>query len=72
MTQLPKAEKRLVTEDIRPDVQHENGLIRYLPRWFNHMEAQVQRVGLRDGRGVAGDHLATPDAVPHRATAVLR
>jgi hypothetical protein len=24
--------------DIRPDVQHEHGLIRYLPRWFNHSE----------------------------------
>jgi len=36
--QLPGAEKRLVSTDIRPDVQHESGLIRYLPRWFNHSE----------------------------------
>jgi pimeloyl-ACP methyl ester carboxylesterase len=36
--QLPLAEKRLVSADIRPDVQHESGLIRYLPRWFNHSE----------------------------------
>ena len=35
---LPGAEKRLVSADIRPDVQHEHGLIRYLPRWFNHSE----------------------------------
>jgi pimeloyl-ACP methyl ester carboxylesterase len=35
---LPGAEKRLVSVDIRPDVQHEHGLIRYLPRWFNHSE----------------------------------
>jgi len=35
---LPRAEKRIVGEDIRPDVQHENGFIRYLPRWFNHLE----------------------------------
>jgi fermentation-respiration switch protein FrsA (DUF1100 family) len=36
--QLPSAEKRLISADIRPDVQHESGLIRYLPRWFNHSE----------------------------------
>jgi hypothetical protein len=35
---LPRAELRYITEDLRPDVQHENGLIRYLPRWFNHGE----------------------------------
>jgi dienelactone hydrolase len=35
---LPKSEVRYITSDLRPDVQHENGLIRYLPRWFNHGE----------------------------------
>jgi PAS domain S-box-containing protein len=35
---LSRAEKRIVSDDIRPDVQHENGFIRYLPRWFNHLE----------------------------------
>jgi len=35
---LPSAEKRLISARIRPDVQHESGLIRYLPRWFNHLE----------------------------------
>ena len=35
---LPQAEVRHVTHDVRPDVQHEAGLIRYLPRWFNHEE----------------------------------
>jgi len=35
---LPNAELRYVTTDLRPDIQHENGLVRYLPRWFNHME----------------------------------
>jgi pimeloyl-ACP methyl ester carboxylesterase len=35
---LPRAELRYITADLRPDVQHENGLIRYLPRWFNHGE----------------------------------
>jgi len=38
MAQLPGSEKRLVSQDIRPDVQHESGLVRYLPRWFNHSE----------------------------------
>ena len=33
---LSKSELRYVTSDLRPDIQHENGLIRYLPRWFNH------------------------------------
>ena len=41
--ELPGAEKRLVSLDIRPDVQHENGLIRYLPRWFNHSELRFNR-----------------------------
>ena len=27
-----------ITRDVRPDIQHENGFIRYLPRWFNHGE----------------------------------
>ncbi len=35
---LPRAEVMYVTRDLRPEVQHENGLIRYLPRWFNHGE----------------------------------
>jgi dienelactone hydrolase len=35
---LSKSELRYVTTDIRPDIKHDNGLIRYLPRWFNHGE----------------------------------
>ena len=35
---LPKSELRYITTDLRPDVKHDNGLIRYLPRWFNHGE----------------------------------
>ncbi len=35
---LPGAELYYVKNDLRPDVQHESGLIRYLPRWFNHGE----------------------------------
>ena len=35
---LPGAELRYITADLRPDIQHDHGLIRYLPRWFNHSE----------------------------------
>jgi pimeloyl-ACP methyl ester carboxylesterase len=35
---LPNSELRYVTTDLRPDIKHDNGLIRYLPRWFNHGE----------------------------------
>jgi dienelactone hydrolase len=35
---LPKSELRYVTGYLHPEVQHENGFIRYLPRWFNHMD----------------------------------
>jgi pimeloyl-ACP methyl ester carboxylesterase len=35
---LPNAEVRYITRDLRPEIQHENGFIRYLPRWFNHGE----------------------------------
>ena len=59
MTQLPKAEKRLVTEDIRPDVQHENGLIRYLPRWFNHMELKSNASACAMAAAWLADHLAS-------------
>ena len=35
---LPNSDLRYVTTDLRPDVKHDSGLIRYLPRWFNHGE----------------------------------
>jgi len=35
---LSRSEVRYITRDLRPDIQHDNGLIRYLPRWFNHGE----------------------------------
>ena len=44
---LPNAEVQYVTEDIRPDVQHENGFIRYLPRWFNHGELKFNMQTMR-------------------------
>ncbi len=44
---FPNAELRVVSEETRPDVQHDNGLIRYLPRWFNHMELGVNNEAVR-------------------------
>src|SRR5713226_8524391 len=35
---LSGAELRFVTKDLRVDIKHDNGLVRYLPRWFNHGE----------------------------------
>ncbi len=35
---LLNCEVRYVTTDLRPDVKHDNAFIRYLPRWFNHLE----------------------------------
>jgi len=46
-TLFPAAELRIITEETRPDVEHESGLIRYLPRWFNHMELRGNREAIR-------------------------
>lgn len=56
--QLPSSEKRLVSLDIRPDVQHENGLIRYLPRWFNHSELRFNSSARETAAAWLADHLA--------------
>ncbi|HTO89457.1 MAG TPA: alpha/beta fold hydrolase [Thermoanaerobaculia bacterium] len=55
--QLPRAEKCLVSADIRPDVQHENGLIRYLPRWFNHSELRFNSSARETAGTWLADHL---------------
>jgi len=44
---FPQAELHVVSEATRPDVEHENGLIRYLPRWFNHMELRGNSEAIR-------------------------
>jgi dienelactone hydrolase len=44
---LPNAEVRYITKDLRPDIQHDNGFIRYLPRWFNHGELKFNLEVLR-------------------------
>lgn len=38
---LPDATVHEVRAHLRPDVSSENGLVRYLPRWYNHMELKV-------------------------------
>ena len=58
MAQLPGAEKRLVGEEIRPDVQHDNGLIRYLPRWFNHSEIRFNSAASRVAAAWLSEQLA--------------
>ncbi len=57
LARFPRAEKRLVSEDIRPEVQHESGLIRYLPRWFNHLELKVNPSATRIASSWLADHL---------------
>ena len=54
---LPRAELRYVTTDLRPDVQHEHGLIRYLPRWFNHSELKFNLEMLRTVSTWLAEHL---------------
>jgi hypothetical protein len=53
---LPGSELRYVTTDLRPDVQNENGLIRYLPRWFNHSELKFNREMLKTASSWLGNH----------------
>jgi hypothetical protein len=56
--QLPGAQKRLISADIRPDVQHESGLIRYLPRWFNHSELRFNASACETAGTWLADQLA--------------
>ena len=53
---LPGAELRYITADLRPDVKHEHGLIRYLPRWFNHGELKFNRDVLQTVSNWLADH----------------
>ena len=62
---LSNAEVRYVTEDLRPEVQHENGFIRYLPRWFNHGELKFNSQVMR----MTAEWLRQPHVAPAVATA---
>jgi hypothetical protein len=44
---------------LRPDVQHENGLVRYLPRWFNHSDLKFNSEMLRTVSNWLADHSMT-------------
>lgn len=55
--QLPGSAKHLVSPNIRPDVQHESGLIRYLPRWFNHMELRFNESACQAASTFLAEHL---------------
>ena len=56
--QLPSAEKRLISARIRPDIQHESGLIRFFPRWFNHLELRFNLSACGTAATWLADHLA--------------
>ena len=53
---LSGAELRHITVDLRPDVKHEHGLIRYLPRWFNHSELKFNAEVLQAVPRWLGEH----------------
>ena len=55
--QLPRAEKRLISDEIRPDVEHESGLVRYFPRWFNHHELRFNLSACRTAADWLAEHL---------------
>ncbi len=59
-SQLPGAELHYATEELRPDIQHESGLIRYLPRWFNHSELKFNAEVLRIVPDWFAKHLVRP------------
>lgn len=54
--ELSGAELRYVTTGLHPDVQHEHGLIRYLPRWFNHGELKFNSEVLETVSNWLADH----------------
>jgi dienelactone hydrolase len=58
--ELAGAELRYVTHDIRPDIKHDNGLVRYLPRWFNHGELKFNAECVEAAAEWAAAHLASP------------
>jgi dienelactone hydrolase len=55
---LAKGEVHYVSKDIRPDIKHDNGLVRYLPRWFNHGELKFNADCVESLAEWAAEHLA--------------
>jgi dienelactone hydrolase len=54
---LPQAELRYVTAYLRADIQHEHPFIRYLPRWFNHIDLKFNADVLGTVASWLADHL---------------
>ncbi len=61
--QLPGSEVRYVTEEIRPDIKHDNGFIRYLPRWFNHIELKFNNQAVAITTRWLSEHVAQPRSI---------
>jgi dienelactone hydrolase len=61
--QLPGSEVQYVTEEIRPDIKHDNGFIRYLPRWFNHVELKFNNQAVAITTNWLAEHVPHPRSV---------
>jgi dienelactone hydrolase len=55
---LKAAELQYVKHDLRPDLQHDVPFIRYLPRWFNHLELKFNPEVLQVTSGWLAAHQA--------------
>jgi len=64
---LPECELRYITRDQRPDIKHDNGLIRYLPRWFNHGELKFNQEAIHATAAWIADQIGAPRALELRA-----
>ncbi len=64
---LPESELRYITRDLRPDIKHDNGLIRYLPRWFNHGELKFNTEVMRTTAAWIAEQIAVPRALGNQA-----
>ncbi len=64
---FPHSEVRYITTDLRPDVQHDSPIIRYLPRWYNHTELKFNRETLNVTADWFVEHLAGTTAAAQRA-----
>ena len=55
---LSGADLQYVTKEIRPDIKHDSGLVRYLPRWFNHGELKFNAECIELASEWTSTHLA--------------
>lgn len=65
--ELAESELRYVTRDLRPDIKHDNGLIRYLPRWFNHGELKFNNEVISTTAAWIAEQIAVPHALGNQA-----